>query len=198
MEYEGKTRWRCLNTECDFITMYAGRRFPPDPPPPVKTEATPSAPWAGLTGDDACALQAMSDRLMEAMGPAECSVILNYELRNAFDRGYEAGLGSRTSESDRKGVPDVCKRFLLSLFGYDRHLAGTVQLQEDAARLDDFLDAVAAQAVANLSAPIKPYPLTPLGKDVVYYNGNGVRCDVAIGPCACGAWHTPEESRLIK
>ena len=29
---------------------------------------------------------------------------------------------------------------------------------------------------------------------VILYNG-GTRCDTAIGPCACGAWHTAEENR---
>ena len=33
-----------------------------------------------------------------------------------------------------------------------------------------------------------------LRPDIILHNG-GVKCDMAIGPCACGAWHTAAENR---
>lgn len=35
---------------------------------------------------------------------------------------------------------------------------------------------------------------------VSYFNGSTERCDILDGPCACGAWHKPDEweSRLAE
>lgn len=35
--------------------------------------------------------------------------------------------------------------------------------------------------------------LRAIAPDHIRYNG-GTRCDMAVGPCACGAWHTVEEA----
>lgn len=33
--------------------------------------------------------------------------------------------------------------------------------------------------------------IVPMPAGVVVYNGSTRPCDTAVGPCSCGAWHTP-------
>lgn len=39
--------------------------------------------------------------------------------------------------------------------------------------------------------------LTPMPDVVVVFNGTSQRCDMLIGPCCCGAWHTLDDWKNV-